>query len=224
MKKFLFLLLVCLGVAACDDFILTDGRTVARGYVTDSLTGQGAPGVSVFLYTCNSSMIAFGKRCRDLLDSAVTDANGYYQFKFRDQRRTNFAVGIGEHRNGVNFAPVNIYLQPNPDAEIVDERLYLVREGKKNQFNFLVKTLKTIRADLRINTLSYERFFLSTLYEQVIFNAPATPRDTTVYLKAPPLAQIVVQGLPPAYAPGQVLLETTIPPDAADTIRMEFSF
>ncbi|HEX8531594.1 MAG TPA: hypothetical protein VF646_16295 [Cytophagales bacterium] len=40
----------------------------------------------MFLYTCNASVIAFGNRCRTLLDSAVADANGHY--RFRNQRRT----------------------------------------------------------------------------------------------------------------------------------------
>ena len=44
MRKLLFLLLACVGLAACDDIIFTDGRTVAQGYVTDSLAGQPVPG------------------------------------------------------------------------------------------------------------------------------------------------------------------------------------
>jgi hypothetical protein len=76
MRKFLFLLLACLGVAACDDIIFTDGRTIAQGYVTDSLTGQPVPGAKVELFTCSSDLIAFGDRCRTILDSAVTDGNG----------------------------------------------------------------------------------------------------------------------------------------------------
>jgi hypothetical protein len=220
MRK-LFFLLACLGMAACDDFILTDGRTVAWGYVTDSLSGQPVPGARLLLYTCNSSVIFFGERCRTILDSAFTDANGYYQFRFRDQRRTDFAVGISFYRKGDNFAPLP---QPNSTAEIVQERYYRVREGKKNQFDFLVKSFKTVRADLRMNPPAYKSFSIATRFDRIDFKAPATPRDTSVYLKALPLDAIGVYGIPDGNSPSQILLEKRVPPDAADTIRMEFSF
>lgn len=221
MRKLLFLLLACLGVAACDDFILTDGRTVAHGYVTDSLTGQPVPGARLLLYTCNSSLYFPGERCRTILDSAFTDANGYYRFKFRDQRRTDFAVKISSYRKGDNFAPLP---QPRSDAEIVLESYHRVREGKSNQFDFLVKSFKTVRADLRINPAAYQSFSIVTRFDRVECKAPATPRDTTVYLKALPLDAIGVYGIPDGNSPSSLLLKKTVPPDAADTLRMEFSF
>ncbi len=222
--KHILLLLACLGLTACDDFILTDGRTLARGYVTDSLTGQPVAGARLLLFTCNASVVFFGDRCRTILDTAVTDANGYYQFKFRDQRRTNYAVGISIYRKGDAFVPLDIYDQPNPDAEIVQEELYRVTEGKKNQFNFLVKSLKTVSADLRINSPAYKRFIINSRYDLIDFKAPATSRDTTVYLKALPLEPIGVYGIPDDNSFSRLLLEKRVPADAADTIRMEFAF
>jgi hypothetical protein len=224
MKKHILLLLACLGMAACDDFMLTDGRTIARGYVTDSLTGQPVPGAKLLLFTCNTSVIFFGDRCRTILDSAVTDANGYYQFKFRDQRRTNYAVGISIYQKGDAFVPLDIYAQSNPDADIVDEELYRVTEGKKNQFNFLVKSLKTVRADLRITPSAYERFIITSRYDRIDFKAPAMPRDTTVYLKAFPLEAIRVYGIPEDNSFSQLLLEKRVPPDDVDIIPMELAF
>ncbi len=120
--------------------------------------------------------------------------------------------------------PLDIYAQPNPGAEIVQEELYLVKEGKKNQFNFLVKLFKTVRADLRITTPGYKSFLVGMLSNPIQFKAPAPPRDTTVFLKALPQMTLGVYGIPDTSSAFKLLLEKTVPQDAADTIRMEFAF
>jgi len=223
MRKLLFLLLACLGAAACDDIIFTDGRTIAQGYVTDSLTGQPVPGAKVELFTCSSDLIAFGDRCRTILDSAVTDGNGYYRFRFRDQRRTNFGVKMVAYV-GNNCIPLPLYHQSNPGAEIVDEELYLVREGRKNQFNFLVKRFKTVQADLRINTPGYTRVIVGTFYQKLIFDDPAAVHNTSVYLKALPQETLNVRGTMIATDKPEIEFQKTVPPDGADTTRIELSF
>jgi hypothetical protein len=218
MRKLLFLLLTCLGAAACDDVIFTDGRTIAHGYVTDSLTNGRVAGARVYLYACNSSVISFGKRCRTIIDSAVTDANGYYRFRFRDQRRTNFAIELGTYYVN-DFVPVR--KQPNPDAEIVDERLYLVREGKKNRFDFLVKSFKTVQLRVRINAPGYETASVGTYIQNFSFQLPARPLDTTLHFKAVPIDYFSVRGY--LYAPDKSMLgaDTSRYLGTADTTRLD---
>jgi hypothetical protein len=219
MRKFLFLLLVCLGVAACDDIIFTDGRTLAHGYVTDSLTGQRVPGVTVHLLQCNSSIVFFGKRCRTIMDSAVTDANGYYRFRFRDQRRTDFALQLVAYPDK-DF--VVAHDRPYPDAQTVDGGLYVVREGKKNQFDFLIKPFKTVQFRLRINDPGYETAHVRTYMQQYEFRLPARPLDTTLHFKAAPAERFSLEGY--LYAPGKAVIsvDTSFYLGTADTTRLTF--
>lgn len=217
MRKLLFLLLACLGAAACDDVIFTDGRTLAHGYVTDSLTNQRVPGVTVYLLQCNSSVVFFGKRCKTIMDSAVTDANGYYRFRFRDQRRTDFALQLVAYPDR-DF--VVAHDRPYPDAQTVDGGLYVVREGKKNQFDFLIKPFKTVQLRLRINAPGYEMANVRTYLQQYEFQLPARPLDTTLYFKAAPAENFRLKGH--LYAPNKAVIsvDTSLHFGTADTTRL----
>ncbi len=222
-RKLFFLLPACLGVAACDDVIFTDGRTIAEGYVTDSLTNQCVEGAKVYLYACNSSVYYPRKRCRTVIDSAATNADGYYRFRFRDQRRTNFAVSLAPVWNNT-FAPVQLADQPNLGAQTVDDAHYLVREGKKNRFNFLVKPFKTVQLHVRIPARGYQSASIDSYLQEFTFAVPARPLDTILYLKAIPNAHFAVSGT--LYAPDVPYLsaETSRYLGTADTTRIDLIF
>ena len=222
-NSILLLLLACLSIASCDDIIFTDGRTIADGYVTDSLTNQGVLGARVYLFACNSSIVYFGDRCKTILDSAITNYEGYYRFRFRDRRRTNFGVSLGTYLVN-DFVPVRLANQPNRDAQTVDNAHYLVREGKKNQFNFLVTPFKTVQLHVHIAARGYQRASVSTRLQSIDFEVPLQRQDTVLHLKAIFNANFTVYG--GLYAPDIPYLpaQTALYVGTADTTQAELIF
>ena len=223
MRKLLFLLLTCFGVAACDDIIFTDGRTIVQGYVTDSLTGQRVEGAKVYLYACNSLAFYPRARCRTVIDSAATNADGYYRFRFKDQRQTNFGVSLAPERINT-YAPVPFGYQSNPDAQIVDNAHFLVREGKKNQFDFLVKPFTTVQLHVRIPARGYQSASINSRLQKFNFAVPARPLVTILYLKAIPNDYFGVYGYLRAPDIRDLSAETYRYLDTADTTRVDLIF
>lgn len=94
MKKVILILAILSGILGCDDIIFTDGKTLAEGYVIDSLTNKKVPKVLVYLAECHLGFL--GTRCNGILDSTRTNAEGYYRFQFKDRRKMDFGVGLAQ--------------------------------------------------------------------------------------------------------------------------------
>jgi hypothetical protein len=220
MRKLLFLLLACLGAAACDDIIFTDGRTLADGHVIDSLTNQRVAGAKVYLFTCGG---LFNYRCNRVLDSTTTNADGYYRFRFMDQRRTDFGVAVGAYPAN-DFVALPVVAPPDSEVYVVNGSHFQVKEGKRNRFDFFIRFFKTARVHLRINPGGYQDVTLNTRYQDLRFKAPPQPLDTVLYLKAAPNADLFLSGY--LYAPDkpQIRAEKWVYVGEADTTRVEVVF
>ena len=137
-KESILVLIVLAGIVSCDDIIFPDGKTLAEGYVIDSLTNQKVPNVSVHLAECNIGWL--GRRCKGILDSTRTNADGYYRFRFKDKRKTDFGVGLAYSPES-NFLALPLAESHNNGQYVIDDNQYLVEEGKKNRFVFLCEAV-----------------------------------------------------------------------------------
>jgi hypothetical protein len=76
--------------------IFTDGKTIAQGYVINSLVHARVPHALVYLVTCHVGIL--GSNCNGgILDSTRTNGDGYYYFRFKDHRKTDFRVGLADY-------------------------------------------------------------------------------------------------------------------------------
>jgi hypothetical protein len=183
-KKSILILVVLASIVGCDDIIFTDGRTLAEGYVIDSLTNQKVPNVLVYLADCHVGLL--GSRCNSIIDSTRTNADGYYRFRFKDKRKTDFGVGLARPPEN-NFMALPLVESSGTGQNVIDGKEYLIREGKKNRFDFYVKLFTTISVQVKLRNTGYQDAFLySSSRQTYVFDGLADGLDTTLQVKVLP--------------------------------------
>jgi hypothetical protein len=174
-------MLISISYISCDDIIFTDDRTLAEGYVIDKRTGNKLPHAKVWLMECQVKLLS--SRCNVILDSTYTNADGYYRFRFKDRRKTDFGVRLADYEDNTVFPlPVTATTGHN----IVDDNAYLIGEGHKNRFDFYAKPFTTRPITIKLHHTGYPDAFLKAPFRYFYFQGQANNLDTTLQVKVVP--------------------------------------
>lgn len=182
-KKGIFFLVLLAGILGCDDIIFTDGKTLAEGHVIDSLTNKKVPNVLVYLSECHLGFQ--GIRCNSILDSTRTNVEGYYRFQFKDRRKMDFGVGLAQSSEN-NFYALPLVGSPNSGPFVIDGDEYLIKEGRKNEFDFYIKLYITIPVNIRLQDTGYQHALLYGQGQSFYLSGLANRLDTMLQVKVLP--------------------------------------
>ncbi len=76
---------------------------------------------------------------------------------------------------------------PSNGQYVIDDDVYLIKEGKKNQFNFYVKLFTSISVQIKLQDTGYQDAFLyGSSPKSYVFTGLANRLDTTLQVKVLP--------------------------------------
>ena len=146
--------LTCL--VACKNYESANQLTVVQGTVTSYETGRPLPGV---LMATVSFENGFSGRIGEALsgDSARTDAQGHYQFSFRNKKSQFYAIALAPHLDPP-YPPRRLAFVANqPVSDFAGSGGLSVEIGRTNTVDFKPNELRTVAVRIHNRNTGYQR-------------------------------------------------------------------
>ena len=162
--RYLLLPAVCLFcltcLVACKNTAPADQLTVVQGTVTSYETGRPLPRVLLAIASFENG---FSGRTSELTgDSARTDAQGHYQFSFRNKKGEFYAVVLAPFNFNAPYHPPRLAFAANqPVDSYAGGGGLKVEIGRTNTVDFRPNELRTVAVHIRNRNTGYPQLYFN---------------------------------------------------------------